>query len=195
MKLYLVDTEKLYTFDLPNKVNGSFLFAFKGKDNRENTINIDAVNDNWIITSNGSVDLLNNGSLQPEMVLKDFMEIPLQVIGEKENKYLYSLPFNDKSMNKYAIGQNTTITIGNANCNISYNNKLVLPAHLNISSSGGDWYVVPAKEEQAKSYLNNKRIKLATKIHTGDVIFINGLKIIWMKNFLLINNLSFISLL
>ena len=188
MKLYLVDTEKIYTFDLPNKVNGSFLFSFKGKDNRENTINVDAINDNWVIKSNGSVDIINNGSLQPELILKEFMEFSLQVIGEKELNYLYSLPFNDISMNKYAIGQSTTITIGNGNCNISYNNKLVLPSQLNISFSGGEWYVVPAKEEQAKSYLNNKRIRLATKIHTGDVIFINGLKIIWMKKFFVINN-------
>ncbi len=189
MKLYLVDTEKLYTFDLPNKVNGSFLFAFKGRDEREKTINIDAVNDSWVIKSNGSVDILNNGGgVQPTLTLSDYIEVPLQIIGEKENKYLYSLPFNDKNMTKYAVGQTSTISIGSGNCNIQYTNPLVVPAQLNISLSGNDWYVVPVNDEKAHSYLNNKRIKMATKIHTGDVIFINGLKIIWMKSFLVINN-------
>ena len=42
MKLYLVDNEKLNTFDLPEKVTGSYLFSFKGNNNRENAINIDS---------------------------------------------------------------------------------------------------------------------------------------------------------
>ncbi|MBR4262369.1 MAG: type VII secretion protein EssC [Bacilli bacterium] len=189
MKLYLVDTEKLYTFDLPNKVNGSFLFSFRGINNIENTINIDAVDEKWVIKSNGNVDVIANSTKIESATLRDYIEYKLQVGGRKNIDYLYAMPSYDENVYKYEVKNSiTTITIGKVNCNISYNNEQLLPAQLNISRSGNDWYVVPAQSDTASSFLNNKKIKIATKIYTGDVIFINGLKIIWMNKFLVVNN-------
>ena len=189
MKLYLVDNEKLNTFDLPEKVTGSYLFSFKGNNNRENAINIDSSDNGWIVKSNGSVNIINNKAISPTVILKDYLELHLQLLGEKTGRLLYTLPTNDKNTVSYSAQGATAITIGKApSCNINYNNPNVLPAHLNISQSGNDWYVVPAKEENALAYLNNKRIKMATKIYTGDIIFIFGMKIIWMKEFFVINN-------
>ena len=177
MKLYLVDTEKLYTFDLPNKVNGSFLFSFRGINNIENTINIDAVDEKWVIKSNGNVDVIANSTKIESATLRDYIEYKLQVGGRKNIDYLYAMPSYDENVYKYEVKNSiTTITIGKVNCNISYNNEQLLPAQLNISRSGNDWYVVPAQSDSASSFLNNKKIKIATKIYTGDVIFINGLK-------------------
>ena len=189
MKLYLVDTDKIFTYDLPNKVNGSFLFNFKDKNDEEHTINIDAVNDKWILSNNGSVNAVLNNNLKT-VALIDYAEIPLKISGSDSLRYLYCLPFNDKNIKKYSITNDiTTITIGKSpECNIYYNNSFLQNNHLNISKSGNDWYVVPSKDQNAKSYLNNKRIDIVRKIHTGDIIFINGLKIIWMEKFICVNN-------
>ena len=159
MKLYLVDNEKLNTFDLPEKVTGSYLFSFKGNNNRENAINIDSSDNGWIVKSNGSVNIINNKAISPTVILKDYLELHLQLLGEKTGRLLYTLPTNDKNTVSYSAQGATAITIGKApSCNINYNNPNVLPAHLNISQSGNDWYVVPAKEENALAYLNYWKI-------------------------------------
>ena len=81
MKLYLVDNEKLNTFDLPEKVTGSYLFSFKGNNNRENAINIDSSDNGWIVKSNGSVNIINNKAISPTVILKDYLELNLQLLG------------------------------------------------------------------------------------------------------------------
>ena len=133
MKLYLVDTDKIFTYDLPNKVNGSFLFNFKDKNDEEHTINIDAVNDKWILSNNGSVNAVLNNNLKT-VALIDYAEIPLKISGSDSLRYLYCLPFNDKNIKKYSITNDiTTITIGKSpECNIYYNNSFLQNNHLNI---------------------------------------------------------------
>lgn len=46
MRLYVLEKEKLHKFNLPHKIEGSFLFSYKSK-NMEKIINIEAYESKW----------------------------------------------------------------------------------------------------------------------------------------------------
>ena len=45
MRLYLLETNKIYKFNLPIKIDGSFLFSYKDSKNKiENILNVEEFN-------------------------------------------------------------------------------------------------------------------------------------------------------
>ncbi|MBQ7104361.1 MAG: type VII secretion protein EssC [Bacilli bacterium] len=190
MRLYLLETSKIFKFNLPVKIDGSFLFSYKDlKTKVENILNVEESNGSWKLKSNGNINILLNGTVMPDVVLQDYSCINLKIGSNPDNKYLFCLPSNDKNVSKYEIGNNTVINIGTGNdCHIIYNNSLTSPKHLGIEFDNGEYYAVPINDANICSYLNDKRIVKREKLHVGDIIFINGLKIIWMRKFIVINN-------
>ncbi len=190
MRLYLLETSKIFKFNLPVKIDGSFLFSYKDlKTKVENILNVEESNGSWKLKSNGNINIILNGTVMPDVVLQDYSCINLKIGSNPDNKYLFCLPSNDKNVSKYEIGNNTVINIGTGNdCHIIYNNSLTSPRHLGIEFDNGEYYAVPINDANICSYLNDKRIVKREKLHVGDIIFINGLKIIWMRKFIVINN-------
>lgn len=190
MRLCLLDVNKIYHFDLPVKINGSFLFSYKDpKTKIENILNVEEINNKWKLKSNGNINIVINNQIMAEIELNDFNCISLKIGTSGEQKYLFCLPSNDKNVTKYSVENIASITIGSdPNCNIIYSNPLMAPNHLSLVLDNGEYYVVPINDNNIYSYLNNERIIRREKLHVGDVIFINGLKIIWMRKFIVVNN-------
>ena len=66
--------------------------------------------------------------------------------------------------------------------NLEFNSILII-----IYKQNNYWFLEDNGFEQTKVYVNNQRIKKTT-LKLGDVIFTNGLKIIWMDSFIRLNN-------
>ena len=67
MNLYLFDENKIVSFSLPVKVIGNFWMTNSfGK----NIINIDAQDNNWIISGDDNTKIYFNGTVVPFSVLK-----------------------------------------------------------------------------------------------------------------------------
>lgn len=192
MRLYLLETNKIYKFNLPIKVDGSFLFSYKDAKNKiENILNVEEFNGSWKLKSNGNVNIFLNGNVMPDMVLQDYGCVSLRIGSNLEDKYLFCLPSNDKNVSKYEIGNVTSLSIGSgAACNIIYTNSLTSEKHLGIEFDNGEYYAVPVNDAKICSYLNDERIIRREKLHVGDILFVNGLKIVWMRKFVVINNPS-----
>ena len=190
MRLYLLETNKIYKFNLPIKIDGSFLFSYKDAKNKiENILNVEEFNGNWKIKSNGNVNIYFNGNIMPDMVLQDYSCVALRIGSGEEDKFLFSLPSNDKNVSKYEIGTTTALNIGSSpECNIIYTNNLTSEKHLGIEFDNGEYYAVPINDAKICSYLNDERIVRREKLHVGDILFINGLKIVWMRKFIVVNN-------
>ena len=75
MRLYIQTSKILRKFNLPAKIDGSMLFSFKLEENGlTNSINIDAINNQWVLKTNGNVNIIgNDGNFLPEMTLRDYM--------------------------------------------------------------------------------------------------------------------------
>ena len=187
MKLLILDQYRITKFVLPEKIEETFLIPYKIKGNSiDNVITIEAENNKWVIKSNGNVDVLNGDIPRDKAILDNYQYYKLKVTGITENSILYCMPYCDSVTYNLSIDTLDKITIGSSNnCHICYSNSLVMDIHACIKKEDNKWYIVNNKD--ALTYLNNIRVSKQI-LKFGDVIFINGLKMIWMGSYIKINN-------
>jgi S-DNA-T family DNA segregation ATPase FtsK/SpoIIIE len=161
------------------------LFNFKSSVNKiENSLNIDSKDGNWILKSNGNVNVLSsNGTIIEEIVLKDYMCVPITITGIPDYLCVFCLPSAEKNQYAYSLNNKTSITLGrDSTNNIVYQQNMMAQKHATIKYENDNWFIVPSEENKdIYVYINNQRVTSATPIFAGDIIFTNGLRIIWMK--------------
>lgn len=186
MRLFIADNYKLTKFNLPKEAQESFLVTYKPYNSKkEYTISIESKDGSWILKSNGLVNVIENGQVVLETILNDYNSYQIEVVGDKEVRYVFCLPSVEKKTIDISCFNVNNISIGNGqNCNICYNNPIVIPEHINMTISKNQ-VLLTANADYV--YLNNKLVK-KSYLKLGDVIFLCGLKIIWMGNFIRINN-------
>ena len=189
MKIFILDKFKITKFNLPEQIEDSFLIPYKGHNNKEdNFVTVEADEDKWQLRSNGTVNVLDGTNLIDCAELSNYNYYTLKVLGQDETVTLFSLPTQEMESYKLQFKNLTNITIGaSPNCNISYRNNLTTELHAEIKLINNEWYIAASADDNYRTYINGERI-LTAKLNVGDVIFINGLKIIWMKTFMKINN-------
>lgn len=186
MRVLLLDSEKITKLTLPEEVDGFFTMNYKPIDSKViKDINIEAVDGTWRIKSNDTINVVNRGQIEKEVVLQDYLKISIFLIGRDEMLDLYCMPTYDKTYFKVNVCTNQ-ITIGSTGqCSLVFSNFSAESVFAGICNSNGVWYVAhPDNDNSFPIYLNDKAIKESTVLKTGDIIFINGLKIIWMQNFM-----------
>ena len=195
MRLYIQDQSSLLKFNLPAKIDGSMLFSFNSSNGIENAINVDAVDNKWVIKSNGNVNIIDNNSdaIVDEMALENYMCLKISISGVADYLYAFCLPSIEENKFNYDIGNVNTISIGkNADNNIVYQQGLMLDKHALLKLENNNWFITPVADAKSFIYVNNQRVLSPTPIFGGDIIFMNGLRIIWMKKSFIIpmaNNL------
>ena len=189
MRLFILDKFNITKFNLPEKIEDSFLVPYKSYETgKENLITIEAKDNKWQIKSNGNVNIIDGNNMLDTAKLEDYSYYSIKILGQSELAVLFALPSIESESYKLEFKNLTSISIGKSqNCNISYRNNLTGDLHAEIKFVNNDWYIAASANESYKTYINGERISTA-KLNVGDVIFINGLKIIWMKKFIKINN-------
>lgn len=185
MIVYLISQYKINTLTLPQIKQGSYWLTYQLNGKEDNLINITASNDRWMAKSNEEATIYYNEIGQPEVILDSYQMYKIKV--NEEYMYLYTSPTYDPTFHEYAIVNNSSVKIGKASDNdIIYNNQLIGEHQLQISFENGT-YVVHNLDNQFNIYVNKRNV--SNKIlGAGDTIFIMGLQIIFMNNFLVINN-------
>lgn len=187
MRLYILEGNKIVKFDLPQKMEEYFLIKHKFFNNvDENTITVVSKNEKWYINSNVNVNIISNNSIVQSELLNDYSCYYLKVLNIKEKILLYAMPTLDRETYKCNISNVTSIPIGTAKDNyIIYNDNMVKEHHALIKLENGVWYI--NNIENSIVYVNDIAIT-KQQLKLGDIIFVNGLKIIWMNTFIKINN-------
>lgn len=190
MKLFLIDQFKINIFSLPDKIEDAYLINYISPSGIEETITLSAENNKWIISSTYDMS-----------VFKDTIQINK---NELNNDEIYQLKFNDldysislycfetpSKFTDYEIGNKTELILAHdGNCDISYNNTFISsPLHLKIYRYNNCWILEDNGYEDTYVYVNNYRTH-KTILKIGDVIFVNGMKIIWMNSYIKLNNPS-----
>lgn len=184
MRIFLAETNRLIKYELPSKVEDSFMLNHRTEHGRDCILTFEAENGNWKIKSNGSVNVDNNSNIVNESILVDYGSYLLKIVGSNEVINLYAFPTIETECYKLDFSELKQISIGNANDNnICYKTNKVISNHAIISHDEKNWIITA----NALTYVNNKKIS-RTILKTGDVVFIDGLKLIWMENFIQINN-------
>ena len=190
MIVRLIKKKKIYNFTLPTKISGNYWITDNDYlGNVRNLINVEEDNGKWKIKSDFETKIMS-GELEVESAyLKDYSLYFLKINTDNEYVILYCSPTLDRESFRLRVKNKKELLIGNqTRANISYNFPLVSKEHAKLFYNNGIWIVQDLGSKYG-TYVNNTAIT-SKKLDYGDIIFIMGLKIIVLKDTLIINNIG-----
>ena len=194
MKIYLFSNEFLFSFMLPNDVIGSYSFD-ENENKTSKLINIDAINNKWVMLSNHDVDIYYNGHKEDKVELVPNMYLVL-VKNAKYYPIFISSGFDD-SFSLFSIDKITndfSLTVGNSdNYDINFLCPFIKNNAIKIIYNKGNLYLL--RDKNVRVYVNNSILKMeSVGLKIGDYINVYGLQIyIFNKRFLINKNQALVS--
>lgn len=187
MKLYVADKEKIVDYSLPSKIEDSFLISYTSVDGLNENITLVAENGNWTLKKTPNYTIKKDVFDVESDIVTDlsFYSISFNDVAESIKMFCYEMPMK---FNRYSISDKTSISIGNENSTINYKILGMNQNQVTIALNNGHWEL-KSLDNSIYTYINGKRV-LSSKLNTGDIIFIEGVKIIWMNAFVLINEIN-----
>ena len=186
MKIYLLDNKKINMYSLPRKIEDPYLINYITENGLEETINIIAKDGHWEIESTPETAFLNNGAKVNNEVLQNNSAYQVQFSDVQNTLMLYCLE-TPIEFREYDLSAISELTIGKDQGNTIYYNNLFTNAQcVRITRQNNYWYLDNYDIEQPiyiNGYKTNKKV-----LKLGDTIFINGLKIIWLEQFIKVNS-------
>ncbi len=145
----------------------------------------------WTFTGDGKYVITQNEKKVDKVTISDGMFLNCEFKdGQVFSLTAEEVAEGNTQFKKYFLNPNTQMEIGigkDESNLISYNNKFVSPKHAQISFSG-DGAILKDLDSMNGTFVNGKMLTGEKKLIFGDVIYIIGLKIIFLGNTLAINN-------
>ncbi|MBQ6324242.1 MAG: type VII secretion protein EssC [Bacilli bacterium] len=190
MIVRLIKKNKIHNFFLPNKIEGNYWITDTDSlGNARNLINVEESNGEWKIKSDFETRIMSGESEVETAILKDYSLYFLKINTENEYVILYCSPTVDKEVFKLKVTDQREIIIGSDNRSpIFYNYPLVSRQQARLIYTDSKW-VIQDLNSKYGTYVNNMAIT-TKELEYGDIIFIMGLKIVVMKDTLIINNIG-----
>lgn len=187
MRVSLYLSDKLVVFKLPTQISGSF--AFDADEQEESKlINIEAKNGSWIMYKTSDVSILSGKTF-----LDTVMLVPnhFYVLEREGKQYLIHVSeVKLPSFFAYTYTPEIHMLIGNdPKANIRYETPYLNNLHIQITYRNGSLFL----EKLGKNlvYINKIACKEDTySIRNGDELEIYGFRILFLKNFIFISNLT-----
>ena len=186
MRVLLLDNEKITKMTLPDEVDGVFLMKYHPSwANAVKDVMIEAREGKWVLKSNESINVIINNKIEPEITLEEHMHLKLLVVGNEEMVDFYCLPTLDNQSTKVTVCSQQILIGNTAQCAIVFHNEPDGTVFGAILNNQNNWFLVyPDNFNGTPMYVNDKILKGKVLLKTGDVIFLKGLKMIWMHNFM-----------
>lgn len=175
-------------FSLPNEIIGSYSFDYE-KDEENKLINIEARDGQWYLYSTVESKIMNNNS-----EVKDQLLISGNFYVIRRGKKNYLMFFWDLSIDNitaYSYKTDINMLIGsNNNSNIQYPCKFLGNDLIRIYNNDKG-LLLEVGDISKYIYINENRVvNNVSAINIGDTINIYGLKMMFLKGMLLINNME-----
>ncbi len=190
MIVRLIKKSRIYNFFLPTTVAGSYWLKDDDRTgNDRNLINIEAEDGKWKIKSDFETKIMSGNQEVESAYLTEYGIYFLKINTDNEYVILYCSPSIDNSEKKLQVVRAGDILIGNDfKTHINYNNTLVSKQHAKLTYNNGMWSIQDLNSKYG-TYVNNQAVTSA-RLRYGDIIFIMGLKIVVMKDYIVVNSLG-----
>ena len=183
MLVYIIHSDKIYTFKLPRDISGSFiLHDFDSNNTKRNLLSITSNNNEWIFKSHDEVKIIENNDVLDECKVEIYKFYRLKVARD-ENVLLYVAPgYNNDFINKDVL---INSKINSNSSDISYKIPETLNLDIDLLYDGTCFYV---KNNNTKiPIFVNSNLFIEGKLDNFDELFIMGLKIILVGKTILIS--------
>ena len=190
MIVRLIKKTKIYNFSLPNKVSGNYWIEDNDRyGNTRNLINVEADNGKWKIKSDFETKIMSGNNIVDSAYLNEYSIYFLKINTDNEYVILYCSPSMDNKLSKLKVSRNGDFVIGSGNqTHITYSYPYVSKQHAKLTYTNGNWIIQDLNSKYG-TYVNNQAVSKKV-LNYGDIIFIMGLRIIVMKDYLVLNNIS-----
>lgn len=182
MRVQLIKKDRIRSLNIPDVPSGNFWVTDYDENGKEvNLLNITEENGVWKLISNQEFYCESNGVYVAVFDLKNYVFCTVKNASTNEAMLIYTSPSSDDTSCDYYISPNDVkeITIGsNKECNIVFN--MLDNLHAKLVFENGK-YVLYAISKRYGTYVNNLRVIEKKILEYGDMIFLNGLKIVFMK--------------
>ena len=178
MLIYIIHSDRIFTFRLPKTVSGNYvLFDYDTNGIKRSLVNIYAYNDEkWFMKSNEDMQIFYNGQYAENIELKEYNFYSLNVY-KTENLLLYVSPALEKGYIGKTLSQDTcTLTVGKEGCDIVYSFPSIAEKQVELTYQNGYWSYKNLNA-QVPVYVN-KANKTSARLSNLDTLFIMGLKIV-----------------
>ncbi len=184
MKIYLTDKYSIKNYTLPSKIEDTFVIEYVSSSGVSENILFTAVEGKWTIASDYDVNVYKEVEPISYDEIKDgsFYTLKFRDLEESINLFCFNIP---QKYYSYSIFNKNLITIGGANSDIIFpilNQKSPI---ITLKKEGIKWFF--ETKENYGIFVNTKRYHKKV-LNLGDIIFLNGLKIIFMDKFIKVNN-------
>ena len=184
MRIYLTKGDKLFSYKLPEKVEGNYwLDEIDNNGINRNIINISSGSDgNWKIISNNDYYLAAKNQIIPSVILENNSMFSIHNRYSSDLLVLYACPTFDNTVTFYncskelemgiTIGKNTNATISCSNIFAGDNDVLIKLENNKIMVN---------VESSSNAFINNERIAGKVELKLGEKLFYLGLNIIFYR--------------
>ena len=187
MKLLICDDLHIIHNTLPTNVQGFYVVDYISLlDNFSELITLEAIDGVWNITSNKNIRISLKDNIYEKAPLVNYNVYDIFFNIFNKSVKVVAVPDNEPFrfanwvvFNKILIGQSS-------DCNIRCNILTLKDIHAVIECVDERYYV-SAIDSKSNIYVNNRRV-IKQELKFGDVIFIECIKIIWMKTYIAITN-------
>ena len=189
MRLNIIKNNYIKNVILPDEPNGSYwINSFDINGNKRNLILVEAENNKWKLVSNNNVYYVENNVMNPYAFLEIGSYYQIKNELDKDTFIIYCSPVVEK-YNCYEINSYITngISIGKSDNNfIKFINVDDVACYLKTIN---DKLILINNNSNYGVYLNNSRVFSSSEVKIGDIIFINGLRIIVSSSAAGLNNI------
>ena len=181
MKLLLCNDKKIKSYNLTNGNEDGLIIDYYDDSDIYETISIKKVDNSWSVENKVNIEIVGNKNICDLYEKKD-----IHFLSINKTVSLYIVPSIDNYI-YYSTEGFQEIKIGNTNdCNIIFGMSETQEVFAKIKKEENK-YIIENQSENNIIYIDDKAIK-SKKLSLGNTIFINGLKIIWMDNFIMVSS-------
>ena len=160
----------------------------------ELVLNVEVWDGKWTIGTDRKYELLKGGEPVSSSVLENGLVLEGTI---RKNDAWFSIKVDEvdddsTGFSKFILRRDkiSSLTVGSGNsCDIIYSNRFVSDKHAEIFFEGTNTYVADCGSTNG-TFLNGRVVSAKTPVKYGDVIYIVGLKIVYLGQLIAINNPS-----
>lgn len=189
MIVTIISKHHISSILLPEKVKGQFWLYETLDTGNERLVNIEGVNNEWIMKSTRQVKILdsNDSTLKSMVISPHNIYVLIKLNGEKVFVFTEPITEDRQIFTKYLVKDDVDITVGRSEQNdVCYPNKVVSSKHVTFSFRGGKWFIQDTNSTNG-TFVNGSRVSKA-ELPVGATVFVMGLKIVVGKNMIAFNN-------
>ncbi len=187
MKLLICDDKNITYNSLPENIQGFHVVEYTASNsNTTEIITLEEVNGVWNIAGNKNIQISLNDKILAQAPLVPYTVYTIYFYIINKVVRVLSVPNNEnyKFVNwtvfeKLLIGQSESNNIRASISTLKQNHAII--------SCVNEKYVISQVDSSCDIYVNGRKTS-QQELRYGDIIFIEGIKIIWMRTYLAINN-------